>query len=406
MPAPDNVFTGLKVVEISSFIAASATGTILSDFGADVIKIEPPQGGDPYRAAAATQYTSAGINYAWQLNNRNKRSLGLDLKSKPAKDVLRRLVECADVLITNCPPKVKANLGLTYEILSAANPRLIYADVTGYGADGPEADKPGFDVVAYWGRSGLMDYTRDTNSPPAYSIPGLGDHTTATTLFSAIVTGLYLRERTGRGSHVTTSLLAAGVWSAADWVEGALYGAAPRPQSRKAPITPLWLPYRTSDDRWVLLALAQDKDWPILANTVGLSHLIEDARFATLRERVVNGGQLVEILDQVFAAQPLAHWRQVLDEARLTYGIVQTPADVVRDPQVIANEILLPLAEPLAGASHTVASPIQVAGFTKMPAGRAPDIGEHSVSVLAELGFSNEEIRTMESEKAIRDGQR
>ncbi|HEL5083864.1 TPA: CoA transferase [Stenotrophomonas maltophilia] len=198
--ATDNIFSGLKVVDLASFIAGPAATTILSDFGADVIKVEPPSTGDPYRFFYQTPPNPiSDKNYAWQLTNRNKRSIALDLKNPEAKQVLQKLVAWADVLVTNYPPEVKTRLGLDYDAIASINPRLIYADITGYGAKGPEANKPGFDVTAYWARTGLMQVTHDEDSPPTLPIPGIGDHATASTLYSAIVTGLYRRERTGQG---------------------------------------------------------------------------------------------------------------------------------------------------------------------------------------------------------------
>ena len=211
--AGDNIFSGLKVVDLASFIAGPSAAVILSDFGADVVKVEPPSG-DPWRIAyKIPPQPRAADNYPWHLNNRNKRGLALDLKSSRAKDVLERLVRWADVLIVNTPHPARKRLGLEYEDVAAWNPRLIYADVTGYGDEGPDADLPGFDITAYWSRSGLLALTRDAGAPPTLPIAGSGDHGTAVGLFSAIVMGLYRRERTGKGSHVTTSLIAEGVWS-------------------------------------------------------------------------------------------------------------------------------------------------------------------------------------------------
>jgi len=211
MIADTSIFSGLKVVDLASFIAGPAATTILSDFGADVIKVEPPGIGDPYRLFySVAPNPICEHNYAWQLTNRNKRGIALDLKESSAREVLHRLVRWADVLVTNFPPNVKRKLGLDYETLAPLNPRLVYADITGYGAHGPEADKPGFDVTAYWARTGLMQVTHDAGNPPTLPIPGIGDHATASTLYSAIVTGLYRREKTGQGSHVTTSLIAEG----------------------------------------------------------------------------------------------------------------------------------------------------------------------------------------------------
>jgi crotonobetainyl-CoA:carnitine CoA-transferase CaiB-like acyl-CoA transferase len=187
----DSLFSGLKVLDIASFIAGPAATTVLADFGAQVIKVERPGTGDPYRQDYLRPPNPAWKdNYAWQATNRNKRSLVVDLKNPHATEVLVRLVRWADVLVTNFPPRVRQRLGLRYEDVSPLNPRLIYADITGYGELGPEADKPGFDITAYWARSGLMHFTRAASSPPVAPVAGAGDHATAISLYAGIVSGL------------------------------------------------------------------------------------------------------------------------------------------------------------------------------------------------------------------------
>src|SRR5437588_7297565 len=206
----DNIFTDLKVVDLASFIAGPSAAVILSDFGADVIKVEPPTG-DMWRTGhKIPPQPQANDAYPFHLANRNKRGITLDLKSPSAQQVLERLVKWADVLIVNTPHPARKRLKLEYADVAQWNPRLIYADVTGYGEKGPDASLPGFDITAYWARSGLLSLTRDAGAPPTLPPSGSGDHATAVTLFSAIVTALYRRERTGKGSYVTTSLLAAG----------------------------------------------------------------------------------------------------------------------------------------------------------------------------------------------------
>ena len=403
MTIDDNIFSGLKVLDVASFIAGPAAATILSDFGADVIKIEPPGFGDPYRAVTRIPpYPPAKASYTWQLNNRNKRSLALNLKSPAAKEILAKLVAETDVLVTNFPPHVKTSLGLAYDTVSAINPRLIYADLTGYGEKGPDADKPGFDMTAYWGATGLMDVTHDAGSPPTLPIPGIGDHATASTLFSAIVTGLYRRERTGLGSHVTTSLLAEGIWAASDWIEAALNGAKFYPQhDRKVPPNALLNPYCTSDNRWILLLSAQEKDWPGFVQAIGQPQLLEDPRFAETRQRAANAPQLVEVLDALFATQPLNYWRDTLDKGRVIFGVVRTLEETAHDPQALANDIIVPLAEPTAAATHTVNSPMQVVGVQKAQPRRAPDVGEHTRAILSGLGFSEADIHNLEADGVV-----
>ena len=400
---PSNIFSGLRVADIASYIAGPAATTILSDFGAEVIKVEPPGTGDPYRFFYTTPPNPASErNYAWQLTNRNKRSIALDLKAPAAKDVLARLAKWADVLVTNYPPRVKAALGLSYEAMAAHNPRLVYADITGYGPLGPEADKPGFDITAYWARTGLMEVTHDEGSPPTLPIPGIGDHATASTLYSAIVTGLYRREKTGMGSHVWTSLIGEGAWAAAAWIEGALNGAKFYGQhNRKTPPNALLNPYRTSDGRWLLLVVAQEKDWPGFARAMGLGALLEDSRFAEGRSRARNAASLVEILDPLFASQPLAHWKKQFDDARVIYGVVQVAHEIIDDPQMHLNKVIVPVKDPAIGATHTVSSPMQIAGVDKVVPARAPDLGQHSVDILRDLDYAPEDIARLCASGAV-----
>jgi crotonobetainyl-CoA:carnitine CoA-transferase CaiB-like acyl-CoA transferase len=393
MAAGNHIFTGLKVLDLASYIAGPAATTILADFGADVVKIEPPGTGDVYRFFSATPPNPVSdINYAWQLTNRNKRSIAIDLKSAEAKKVLLRLVRWADVVVVNFPPRVKASLGVTYEALSPLNSKLIYADITGYGSEGPEADTPGFDVTAYWARSGLMEVTHDAGSPPTLPIPGIGDHATATTLYAAIVTALYVRATTGKGSHVSTSLIANGIWAAAAWVEGGLNGGHFFAQhDRKAPANALLNPYQTFDGRWILLVAAQRKDWPGFAKAIGKPELVDDPRFAD-DKRAANAAALVDILDPLFASQPLAHWKEVLNNGRVIFGVVQIAREIINDPQLSANGIVVPLEVAGRPASRTVSSPIQILGADKVKPTVAPQLGEHGTEILKELGFDDAEI--------------
>jgi crotonobetainyl-CoA:carnitine CoA-transferase CaiB-like acyl-CoA transferase len=393
MAAGNHIFTGLKVLDLASYIAGPAATTILADFGADVVKIEPPGTGDVYRFFSATPPNPVSdINYAWQLTNRNKRSIAIDLKSAEAKKVLLHLVRWADVVVVNFPPRVKASLGVTYEALSPLNSKLIYADITGYGSEGPEADTPGFDVTAYWARSGLMEVTHDAGSPPTLPIPGIGDHATATTLYAAIVTALYVRATTGKGSHVSTSLIANGIWAAAAWVEGGLNGGHFFAQhDRKAPANALLNPYQTFDGRWILLVAAQRKDWPGFAKAIGKPELVDDPRFAD-DKRAANAAALVDILDPLFASQPLAHWKEVLNNGRVIFGVVQIAREIINDPQLSANGIVVPLEVAGRPASRTVSSPIQILGADKVKPTVAPQLGEHGTEILKELGFDDAEI--------------
>lgn len=391
--AAENVFTGLKVVDLASFIAGPGAATMLSDFGADVIKVEPPGSGDPHRNTyRMPPLPSAKDNYAWHLANRNKRGMALDLKSPRARVVLERLVKWADVLVVNFPPPVRKRLKLTYEDVAPWNSRLIYADITGYGDHGPDADLPGFDATAYWARSGLLAMSRDAGSPPTNPVPGSGDHATAVGLYGAIVTGLYHRERTGKGGYVTTSLVAEGAWSVAMWIQAALCNAKFFPlHDRKAPSNALINPYQTSDGGWLIL-MVQDHDWKNLATGTERPDLLIDARFTDGAKRAANAAKLTEILDEAFARKPLKYWREKLSEARVTFGVLQTPVEAADDPQLRENDVIVPLEGAGENLKFTVSSPLQIHGIPKAPARRAPDIGEHNDEVLQQLGFSADEI--------------
>jgi crotonobetainyl-CoA:carnitine CoA-transferase CaiB-like acyl-CoA transferase len=397
----ENIFSGLKVVDLASFIAGPGAAVILSDFGADVIKVEPPKGELWRIGNKIPPQPFAKDAYQWHLNNRNKRGITLDLKSPDARSVLERLVRWADVLIVNTPHPAREKLKLTYDDVVQWNPRLIYADVTGYGDNGPDTNLPGFDLTAYWSRSGLLSLTRDAGAPPTWPFAGTGDSPTAVGLFSAIVTGLYRRERTGKGSYVTTSLLASGVWSASVAISAALAGAKFSPQhDRKNPANVAMNVYKTSDDVWFVLVVTPDKI-PAVLESIGHPDLLKDPRFSDPKALVANRPQLTAIVDEIFSSQPIAHWREVLDKAHITYGLVRDPNDVIKDPQLQANNIVVPLEGAGGNIKLTVSSPIQVHGVTKVSAKRAPDLGEHNDEVLQNLGFDAKEIERLRASGVI-----
>ena len=258
--ANDNIFSGLKVVDLASFIAGPGAAVILSDYGADVIKVEPPAGDFWRHGNKLPPQPQSDVPYQWHLANRNKRGVALDLKSPSAAKVLERLVKWADVMIVNTPHPARKRLKLEYEDVEQWNPRLIYADLTGFGEKGPDAELPGFDITSYWARSGLLSMTRDAGAPPTWPVAGSGDNATAVGIYSAIVTALYRRERTGEGAYVTTSLLAEGVWSASVSIQAALcdakfYGL----HDRKHPANAAMNVYRAADDTWFVLIVTPDK---------------------------------------------------------------------------------------------------------------------------------------------------
>jgi formyl-CoA transferase len=402
--ASDNIFSGLKVVDLASFVAGPGAAVILSDFGADVIKVEPPSG-DMYRIVfRLPPQPRASDNYTWHLDNRNKRGLALDLKSPNAAEVLERLVKWADVLIVNTPHPARERLKLEYQDVVQWNPRLIYADISGFGDNGPDANLPGFDVTAYWSRSGLLSQTRDAGAPPTTPMVTSGDHATAVGLFSAIVMGLYRRERTGKGSYVTTSLLAEGVWAAGAHIAGALAGATFYPlHDRQSPSNAIFNPYKASEGNWFMLVVTPDK-FQALATAIDQPDLITDPRFSDAKKQATNAAQLRAILDDVFAKQPMQHWREVFDKAHITYGAILEPSEVVNDPQLRANDIVVPLEGAGGKLTLTVSSPMQVHGVAKEPARRAPGLGEHNHEILRELGFDAAQIEKLHAASTVPRG--
>src|SRR3972149_3077391 len=398
MSASGRALDGIKVLEVGSWIAGPAAATIMSDFGAEVIKVEPPGAGDPYRQMPRLPgMPLSEHNYSWLLDSRNKKSLALDVTKPEGRDVLLRLAAQTDVFLTNFPPALLARLRLAWEDLSAVNPRLIYALLTAYGEVGEEATKPGFDVNAWWARSGLMDLVRPAGAQPTSSMPGMGDHPTAVALFGAIALGLYQRERTGRGAKVSTSLMANGAWATSVLIQALLCGATfverpPREQALNALVNL----YQCRDGRWfVLTLLTEEKDWERFARGIGRADLIADARFATMAARHANSPALVKILDGVFAEKDWAQWQATLEASDIAFEAVVRLQDLRDDRQMAATGTLAPLEGAGIPGLRTVMSPIEVADQTRVPPTRAPDLGEHTDEVLRAAGYDAAAIRRL-----------
>ena len=391
----EHLFSGLKVIDCASWIAGPAAATILSDFGADVIKIEPPGVGDPWRGRGPNP--NAPTDYYWQLTSRNKRSLAIDLKHDEGRAALHKLASGADVFVTNFPLPVRERLGLAHTQLLPLNPRLIYASFTAYGEHGEEAAKTGFDSTAYWARTGLMDMVRAYDDyEPARSMPGMGDHPSATGLYAAIVTALYRREKTGQGGLVQSSLLQNGLWANGCAVQTRLFGdqVPHRPTRAQAP-NALANHYRSSDNRWFIMALYNEqRQLRGFLSAIGRENLADDPRFATDATRKKNAAALVGVLDEVFATRTLAEWRTILDGVGVTFGIVGKVDDVLDDAQMVHAGALVAFAD---GQGLTVAAPFHVEGTTKVAPRRAPDIGQHNDAVLAEAGYSADAIGRLRS---------
>jgi crotonobetainyl-CoA:carnitine CoA-transferase CaiB-like acyl-CoA transferase len=393
MTMASGLFSELLVIDCASFIAGPAAATIMSDFGARVIKIEPPGLGDSYRNLFRLRGTPDDIDYFWAMDSRNKESLAIDLKRPQARRVLEALIRKADVFITNFPFPVRERLQLRADDLLHLNKRLIYASLTPYGEHGPERDRTGYDTTAWWARSGLMDHVRASpDTPPGFSVPGMGDHPTATALYAGIVSALYRRMKTGKGGEVQTSLLANGLWSNGVYTQATLCNAdfnAPRERSALANL------YRAGCGRWFILAIINDtRDWPRLTALLERPDLTEDPRFSTKELRKANVAELSGLLAEEFTTTDWPTWLERFRVSGLPVGTVTRTAEHIDDDQVAQNRFFKPIED-----SHlkTVDSPVRIAGEAKTPPRLAPDIGQHSKAILKEFGFGADLERLIDS---------
>lgn len=395
---------GIRVLDVASYIAAPVATTMMADFGAEVIKIEPP-GGDTYRRISDNpgMPNDAG-EFSWHLNNRNKKGLCLDLNNESGQAILRRLVERSDVFVSNYVKPVREKLKISWHDLKTINERLIYASLTAYGETGPEASKTGFDSTAYWARSGLMHMVRpDPAKGPARSLPGQGDHPTGVALFGAIMLALYERERSGKGSKVHTSLLANGLWASGFFAQAVITGgtAMMRPRREDMP-NALTNHYQCQDQQWFLLTiLNQEREWDSLLQAVDKPELAQDPRFQSRADRGKNAQALTEILDQVFSTKPWPYWRQRFAQYRLTLGVVNTLHDLANDAQILASDTLVKVNDQRIGAPLMINSPLWVEDYQKPEPLAAPQLGEHTAQVLQDSGFTETEIQNFKTAGAF-----
>jgi crotonobetainyl-CoA:carnitine CoA-transferase CaiB-like acyl-CoA transferase len=392
---------GLKVVEFASYIAAPGAASILGDWGADVIKVERP-GGDSMRHVFADVKSELAGNPTFDLDNRGKRGIVLDVSKLEGREALARLAASADVFLTNVRPAALRRAGLDEPTLRAANPRLIYALVTGYGLEGPDAHKPGFDVTAFWARAGVANMTAPKGADPFMLRSGFGDHITSLATVSAILAGLYERGQTGKGRLVQTSLLATGVYTVgSDLAVQLKFGKLASNRPRSNPLNPLATFYKSADGRWfVHNPRGGSGDWPTFAAVAGRPELVDDERFATGRARRENSPALVAEFDKAFDALSFEEIGRRLDEADLVWAPVQTPAEVAADPQVMASGAILQVEDGHGGTYSSPASPARFPGADATVRPPSPTLGEHTREVLAEIGYSASEIEAMFAEAA------
>jgi len=396
------LFDGLKVLDVGSWIAAPVATTMLADMGASVIKIEEPTMGDAYRNFSGLPFTPvADVNYAWAADNRNKRSLGLNLRNPEGLAVLLQLMRECDVYVTNQPLPLRRELKLMYEDIRADNPRMIYASITAYGEEGPDRDREGFDLVAYWARAGLMDMVRPVGNEPAQALPGMGDHPTAVAVYANIVTALLQRERTGEGTRVHTSLLANGLF-AGTCISQAVFAGADFSSYRHPDHAHFNRAlYQTADAGWLQFTMVRSSEqFDQFAIAIERLDLLADERFTTLESRFENYVALVELLRATLIQKTVDQWMQIFSAANVPASVMGAMTDLASDEQIALNGMTRAPAEDI-GMDRVIQDPINVDGLARVGAKKAPELGEHTDSILTELGYSAQQIEALRTAGAV-----
>lgn len=377
---------GIKVVELGVWVAGPAAGGIMADWGADVVKIEPPTG-DPARLFGRMLGLGDGDNPPFQMDNRSKRSIVLDLTTDGGLATARQLLSTADVLITNVRPDALHRLGLDYGAVAELNPRLVYGLITGYGETGPAANRPAYDVAAFWARSGVAGLLTRPGDTPPFQRGGMGDHVTGMTLVAAINAALVDRAHSGQGQLVTTSLYRQGTYTVSfDLNTFLLTGRPIAIGQRESMGNPCMNNYLAGDDRrfWIV-GLEADRHWPALCRAVDRPEWLGDSRFATARDRAANASELIGMLDGIFATKPLEEWAKIFGtEPDLFWSPVNSMADVLGDEQFYAAGGLVDVPDD-GGSMPMVATPADFHGTPWAPRSAAPGLGEHTEEILAEL---------------------
>jgi crotonobetainyl-CoA:carnitine CoA-transferase CaiB-like acyl-CoA transferase len=393
---------GIKVVEMGVWVAGPSAAAILCDWGADVVKIEPPNG-DPFRGLFASALgVAVPLNPPFEVDNRGKRSICLNLENEQGRALARRLVDEADVFVTNMRPRVCEQFGLSYDEVRKTNPRIVYCQVTGQGPDSPEANRASYDIGAFWSRAGLGA----SLTPAGASIPqqrgGMGDHMTGVSAAGAISAALFKRERTGEGQRVAASLVRTGVYMMGwDYALEMRMGARTIPYDRFHAPNPIINCFFTKDERWVWLLLLQgDRHWPDLLRSVGREDMRDDPRWSNIVARRENAESMVQELDKEFAKHTLDEWGPILDEHNVWWAPVNTISQALKDPIVQASGAFTQVDGP-DGAIPIVNTPVDFYGTPGGPRGLPPELGQHTEELLLEMGHDWDQIIALKEAGAI-----
>ncbi len=390
---------GVRVIELGVWVAGPGAGGILADWGADVVKVEPPLG-DPARDFGRMLGGDLPTNPVFELDNRGKRSISLDLSTERGVGVLHQLVADADVLLTNLRPAALERMDLGPKETCRRHERLVYAIITGYGLDGPDADRGAYDIAAFWARAGIAESLRAPGGPLPFQRGGMGDHTVAMTGAAMVSAALVERERTGRGQLVSTSLLRQGVYTIGFDVNVAvMWGRTLGIGTRETMHSPVLNNYAASDGKsfWIV-GLEGDRHWPALARAVGHPEWTTDTRFDSARNRAVNARELIGLLDEVFATRTLEEWAAAFaEEPELFWSPVNTIDEVVADEQFHAAHSIVEVPDE-QGTLPMLATPVDFDGRPPAPRWRAPLLGEHTREVLQELGLDEDATAALVSD--------
>ena len=399
------ILEGVKIVEMGHVVAIPAASSMMGDCGADVIKVEPLTG-DQSRRFRGTE-----MNPGFYLHNRSKKSIAIDLKQQSGKEIVYKLVKRSDVFLTNYQIGALEKLKMDYETLSQVNPKLVWGVVSAYGAVGPDKDMPGYDFAAGWARSGIQYMITIPGIPPPASRPGIIDRVSSFQIFGGISAALYHREKTGKGQRVEFNLYHAGVWMLGADIMDALVGVPLRMTDPRKPDNPLYETYKTQNDKWLQLtagdryAPAADPEgkifWAAFCRALDRPDLVNDPRFATTKDRQKHREELTPILDEIFATRPYEEWEKRLKENNLMYGPIQSPIDVIKDPQALANDFFTEVQQPDVGRMKLINTPIKFVQDPAVIKSPTPLLGQHTEEILLSLGYSAQEIPKLRNEKVI-----
>jgi len=397
---------GIKVIELATWAVVPCACEIMGDWGADVIKIEHPSDGDPTRGWAGPGWLppSSPVGIGWIADNRSKRSISLDVSKELGREITYKLVEKADIFASNLQEPSLQRIGMEYEKLKQINSKLIYAHLTGYGREGPNWEKPGYDYSAFWASSGIMSLIGEAGTPPAFQRPAMGDHMATGYLLAGIIAALRARDTQGIGQRVDVTLMGTAMWIA-DWQTQAtlLTNQDAKQVSQKELPNPMFNIYQAKDGRWFMFAMLflPDRLWPPFCRALGIEHLEHDHRFETTEKRAEHCKELISIIGEIIASKTSKEWAPIFDKHGLIRAYVHTIKSAIEDPQTEANQFVVEVEHPELGKIKMVNSPVAFSQTPSSPSMPPPLLGQHTENILLELGYNWDDIITLKDKGVI-----